>query len=266
VNARSALFDVYGDHLRSRGGAAPVAALVAMLAPLGISAPAVRTAISRMVRQGWLTPIKLDGGAGYALSDRAERRLADAARRIYRTQTEEWDGRWHLLVVERIAERTARERLRSALTYLGYAALREDTWVSPRASSELDSLLEAEAVSCRRFFARHDGDDADLAATAWDVHGLGRSYEQWLADAAALVATVGAEPPDRDAFVVRSRLVHEWRKFLFKDPGLPQELLPQIWPGQTAAAFFDSSADRLLPGARRYVDACLQASDMPMRV
>jgi phenylacetic acid degradation operon negative regulatory protein len=219
-----------------------------------------------MVRQGWLTPIKLDGGAGYALSDRAERRLADAARRIYRTQTEEWDGRWHLLVVERIAERTARERLRSALTYLGYAALREDTWVSPRASSELDSLLEAEAVSCRCFFARHDGDDAHLAATAWDVHGLGRSYEQWLADAAALVATVGAEPPDRDAFVVRSRLVHEWRKFLFKDPGLPQELLPQIWPGQTAAAFFDSSADRLLPGARRYVDACLQASDMPMRV
>jgi phenylacetic acid degradation operon negative regulatory protein len=132
--------------------------------------------------------------------------------------------------------------------------------VSPRASSELDSLLEAEAVSCRRFFARHDGDDADLAATAWDVHGLGRSYEQWLADAAALVATVGAEPPDQDAFVVRSRLVHEWRKFLFKDPGLPQELLPQIWPGQTAAAFFDSSADRLLPGARRYVDACLQVT------
>ena len=45
MNARSALFDVYGDHLRSRGGAAPVASLVAMLAPLGISAPAVRTAL-----------------------------------------------------------------------------------------------------------------------------------------------------------------------------------------------------------------------------
>ena len=243
-----------------------MASLVTMLAPLGISAPAVRTAISRMVRQGWLTPIRLDGGAGYALSDRAERRLADAARRIYRTQPEEWDGHWHLLVVERIAERTARERLRSALSYLGYAALREDTWVSPRASSELDSLLEAEAVSCRRFFARHDGDDADLAATAWDVHGLGRSYEQWLAGAAALVETVGVEPPDQDVFVVRSRLVHEWRKFLFKDPGLPQELLPQVWPGQIAAAFFDSSADRLLPGARRYVDACLQMTDAPMKV
>ncbi|MFC7647845.1 hypothetical protein ACFQX6_50660 [Streptosporangium lutulentum] len=54
MNARAALFDLYGDHLRSRGGRASVAALVRLLAPLGIAAPAVRTAVSRMVRQGWL--------------------------------------------------------------------------------------------------------------------------------------------------------------------------------------------------------------------
>ena len=56
MNARSALFDLYGDHLRSRGGRARVASLVALLAPLGIAAPAVRTAVSRMVKQGWLKP------------------------------------------------------------------------------------------------------------------------------------------------------------------------------------------------------------------
>jgi phenylacetic acid degradation operon negative regulatory protein len=52
VHARSALFDLYGDHLRARGDWAPVAALVRLLAPLDVTAPAVRTAISRMVRQG----------------------------------------------------------------------------------------------------------------------------------------------------------------------------------------------------------------------
>ena len=36
MNARSALFDVYGDHLRTRGSAAPIAALVRLLAPLDI--------------------------------------------------------------------------------------------------------------------------------------------------------------------------------------------------------------------------------------
>ncbi|HET6728460.1 MAG TPA: hypothetical protein VFG96_03515, partial [Jiangellaceae bacterium] len=96
MNARSAMFDLYGDHLRSRGGRARVASLVTLLAPLGVSAPAVRTAVSRMVKQGWLTPAKMDGGPGYALTARAERRLQDAATRIYRTGADgAWDGRWH---------------------------------------------------------------------------------------------------------------------------------------------------------------------------
>ena len=63
VNARSALFDLYGDHLLSRGQQAPVAALVRLLAPAAISPPAVRTAVSRMARQGWLVPVRLPGGS-----------------------------------------------------------------------------------------------------------------------------------------------------------------------------------------------------------
>ncbi|HZB33633.1 MAG TPA: PaaX family transcriptional regulator, partial [Streptosporangiaceae bacterium] len=58
MNARSALFDLYGDHLRDRGGRAPIAAVVKMLSALGIAAPAVRTAVSRMVRQDWLEPVR----------------------------------------------------------------------------------------------------------------------------------------------------------------------------------------------------------------
>jgi phenylacetic acid degradation operon negative regulatory protein len=93
VQARSALFDVYGDHLRRRGGAAPVAALIRLLGAVDIAAPAVRTAISRMVRQGWLAPVATADGPGYQLTDRAARRLDDAYTRIYRTGSSTWDGR-----------------------------------------------------------------------------------------------------------------------------------------------------------------------------
>src|SRR5258705_2839442 len=65
MQARSALFDLYGDHLRPRGGRAPVAALVRLLSPLAIAAPAVRTALSRIVRQGWLNPIRSNGGGAH---------------------------------------------------------------------------------------------------------------------------------------------------------------------------------------------------------
>jgi phenylacetic acid degradation operon negative regulatory protein len=108
VHARSALFDVYGDHLRRRGGLAPVAALARLLAPLGVSVPAVRTAVSRMVRQGWLEPVLLPDGAGYQLTSRAERRLDAAHARIYRTPSTGWDGQWHLASVDRPVGRAAR--------------------------------------------------------------------------------------------------------------------------------------------------------------
>ncbi|MBA3232411.1 MAG: PaaX family transcriptional regulator [Propionibacteriales bacterium] len=263
MNARSALFDVYGDHLRLRGSQAPVAALVKMMAPLDITAPALRTAVSRMVRQRWLEPVRLPDGPGYRLTPRAERRLADAAARIYRRGIADWDGRWHLLVLDRVPSRTARQRVRTGLGYLGYAALHDDTWVSPRASTEVEPLLAAEGVYSRRFLAAFDGVPEVLTSGAWDLDGLRDAYVCWLQDAKQLVAAVPELPGDEGAFVARSRLVHEWRKFLFRDPLLPDELLPADWPGHEAAAFFDAEAARLLPGAGRYVDACLRPKGDP---
>lgn len=261
VHARSALFDLFGDHLRSRGGRAPVAALVQVLAPLGVTAPAVRTAISRMVRQGWLEPVQVGGGRGYALTERARHRLDDAAARIYRTREQGWKGGWDLLVVTSPPSRPARVRIRSALEFLGYAPLGDGTWISPFPSPEVEGVLSSEGGAVLRFEA-FDGDPVVLAGRAWDLDALGRSYAAWHAEARRLVeASAQSLAPgpgnDERAFVVRSHLVHEWRKFLFRDPGLPVELLPPEWPGHAAARFFAEEAARLLPAASRFVDHCL---------
>ncbi|MDQ1669026.1 MAG: phenylacetic acid degradation operon negative regulatory protein [Actinomycetota bacterium] len=257
MNARSALFDLYGDHLRARGGAAPVAALVRLLAPLGVAAPAVRTAVSRMVRQGWLAPVRLAGGPGYTLTPRAVRRLDDAATRIYRTRLEGWNGTWHLIITTLPGERSRRDRLRAGLTFLGYAQLDDATWIGPRWSEEVDLLLETESVRAERFLARHDGDSLGLVRRAWDLEGLSRAYARWLAEAENMVAGTLDAPTDEQSFAARSQLVHEWRKFLFLDPGLPQELLPEQWTGGRAADFFDAENTRLLPASTRFVDHCL---------
>lgn len=260
MNARSALFDLYGDHLRSRGGSAPVASLVTLMAPLGITAPAVRTAISRMVKQGWLQPVRLAGAAGYSLTPRAEHRLDNAAARIYRTTSnDEWDGYWHLIIPDRPNDRAARERLRSGLAYLGYAPLGDGTWLAARPSPELGALLQSEHITAEGFLARHQDDDAALIRRAWDLGAVGRSYRRWLAEAEKLVESLPSAPADEEVFAVRSRLVHEWRKFLFTDPGLPRALLPTDWPGDEAAAYFDAEASRLLPASARFVDVCIAA-------
>lgn len=261
VHARSALFDLYGDHLLGRGGTAPVAALIRLLDPLGIRAPAVRTAISRMVAQGWLEPVE-DGtpsAPGYRVTDRARVRLDRAATRIYRTGGDAWDGVWHVRVLGPIADRSRRERVRSQLRFLGMAPVTDSTWVSPHPSVEVDQLLHDEKIDAVGLSTSDIGPVARLLE-AFGVDELSGSYAEWLAGATDLVAAAGTpgEPTDDvTAYVVRCELLHSWRKFLFTDPGLPSSLLPPDWPGRRAAAFFDEHALRLLPAATRFIDHCL---------
>jgi phenylacetic acid degradation operon negative regulatory protein len=260
MHARSALFDVYGDHLRTRDNRAPVASLVRLLEPVGIAAPAVRTAISRMVVQGWLESVTLPQGRGYAATDQAIRRLDEAAERVYRTREQTWDDRWQLLVLDPVRDRSTRVRVRGALGWMGYAELGDGVWVSPWPQPGLDALLAREQVTATRAVAA-EVDPPEAPVSCWDLAQLGQEYAAWLDE-------VRAEPPahapwsddpdpDRRDFAQRFHLVHEWRMFLFRDPGLPDVLLPADWPGRKAAAHFSAEAGRLKPGADRYVDRCL---------
>jgi phenylacetic acid degradation operon negative regulatory protein len=261
MQARSALFDLYGDYLRPRGGRAPVSALVRLLSPLGIAAPAVRTAVSRMVRQGWLHPQRLSSGPGYLLTPKAARRLDDAAARIYRTSRMAWDGRFDLIVLEAPTTRRERQRLGANLAYLGYGMLDERTWVATRTGEDVDNLLAESEIQYERFTAAHTGGMSGamgVVRRAWDLVAIAEAYERFVDEQRLLLAAVTARSPDEQAYAARFRLVHAWRTFLFRDPQLPPALLPENWAGSSAASFFDRHAGRLRPAADRYVDHCLE--------
>jgi phenylacetic acid degradation operon negative regulatory protein len=258
MQARSALFDLYGDHLRPRGGRAPVAALVRLLAPVGIAAPAVRTAISRMVRQGWLLPVRARDGAGYQLSIKAVQRLDEAAARIYRTRRATWDGQFDLVVLTLPQRRSVRSRISGTLSYLGYGSLDPSTWVAPRPAEQVDLLLKEAGVPYERFSASHTAGTTGAAALvgrAWDLDALDLAYREFVAEQRSALAAAGDD--DESAYAARFHLVHAWRGFLFRDPHLPPDLLPEPWSGTAAARFFDHHEARLRPAADRFVTRCL---------
>ncbi|MBB5910231.1 PaaX family transcriptional regulator [Actinoalloteichus hymeniacidonis] len=256
MRARSALFDLFGGHLRARGGLAPIAALVRLLEPLGFTSPAVRTAVSRTVRQGWLEPVRLPGGPGYRLTSKAERRLDEAAARIYRTRPDDWDGRWHIVVLEELPARESRDRLTSSLRLLGYGELGPVTWVAPRPANELTDVLAVESTRAHSFLGTHQGDDGELARRAWNLDALAEDYLAFIQAWEGRITTVN-EADDAASFAASLELLHAWRGFLFRDPGLPGTVLPQEWGGDLAAEFFDRHTARLAPAADRFVGSCL---------
>jgi phenylacetic acid degradation operon negative regulatory protein len=261
MHARSALFDVYGDHLVAHGHAAAVADLVRLLAPLGIAPPAVRTAISRMVAQGWLVPANVDGARGYAATPQAVRRLEESANRIYQRQPRSWDGSWQLVFVGPYADRTTRAAVLRDLPFLGYAELADRVWVSPFARAELDATLHRVGASAATAVAE-DFEPADAPVRAWDLTALAAAYTDWMREAADMVETdlAAHDDPEEAAYAARFRLVHEWRKFLFTDPGLPPQLLPPDWPGHRASAYFQAEGERLRPAADTFVGRTLHTS------
>jgi phenylacetic acid degradation operon negative regulatory protein len=118
-------------------------------------------------------------------------------------------------------------------------------------------------VRFERFTACHSagvGGAVALVRRAWNLAEIGAAYQEFVRVLTPRVAAIDAQSDDEEAYAARFALVHAWRTFLFRDPQLPQELLPKQWPGNAAAQFFDSHAARLRPAADRFVDRCLELS------
>ena len=106
--------------------------------------------------------------------------------------------------------------------------------------------------------------DREFASRCWDLDSLGIAYRDLSERIYARMADYeSSKLSDRDAFIERMRLVHEYRMFPYRDPDLPLELLPNEWPGVRAHAAF-SQAHRALRDAaeRHYLDTVTGKRDV----
>jgi phenylacetic acid degradation operon negative regulatory protein len=261
------LFTVYGDSIRPHGGEIGLGSLIRLMAPLGFSPRAVRAAMSRMARQGWLQIRRVGRRAYYSLTPRGAWRVEEGVRRVYRLAPEPWDGRWRLLTYA-ISEgrRPVRDRLRRELAWLGLGPLSRSTWLTPRDLTDRLSELAAshglrEGVAI--FEGAHLGPERDrsLVERCWDLEAVASRYRVFIAAARrrTVVLRRGLRRraiSDAACFAEKITLVHEYRKFLFVDPGLPASLLPPAWPGWEAARVFRDVYQMLDgPAARFFADA-----------
>jgi len=246
--ARSALLTVLGEYVLPAAGDPPGAwqeTLITALGALGYKTHAARQALARSVAAGWLATERHGRRSRAHLTAETAEMLRSGAERIYAFGAPwAWDERW-LLVVLRVPEdrREVRHQMRSRLAWAGFGSLGGGLWISPHVERErelADVAGPASAAELLSFRAELGalGDPAKVVAEAWDLDAVAEGYR-------AFVARFGRLRPAGPEAVFRAQtlLVHEWRRFPFLDPDLPDGMLPARWPrGRAHDLFHDRHA------------------------
>ncbi|MEU5692087.1 PaaX family transcriptional regulator C-terminal domain-containing protein [Actinosynnema sp. NPDC020468] len=257
---RQFIVTLYGLFSRARGGWLSVASLVRMLGELDIDEPAVRSSISRLKRRDVLLAQRREGSAGYALSPSGLAILDEGDHRIFRRKRATLADGW-LLAVFSVpeSERHRRHLLRTQLSRLGFGTAAPGVWIAPAHLHEPTAeLLRSQDLHGYADLFRADhlafGDLAGKVRQWWDLEQLEALYSAFLTEHGPVLERWRRKRSvdQRLAFADYVRLLTDWRRLPYLDPGLPEELLPPEWIGIRAADLFFSLQDRLEGDARAH--------------
>jgi phenylacetic acid degradation operon negative regulatory protein len=248
--AKSLVMTIFGDAIVPHGGRLWLGSLIELVAPLGAADRLVRTSVFRLVQEGWLVASREGRRSSYALAPAARPRFERANHRIYAPPGVDWDGQWTLLMAPNGSlDAALRAAVRKELEWEGFAMLAPGVLAHPAADpagvAEVLQRLDAagRVFVCRATELAGVGARplAELVREGWDLSGVTAAYERFIADFTPLLdalqpAALGkaAAPAPQQAFMMRSLLVHAYRRVQLHDPMLPLALLPQPWPGSAA--------------------------------
>jgi len=265
----SLLITIFGDAIAPRGGAVTLGSLIRLAAPFGLTERLVRTSVARLARDGWLAAQRSGRRSEYRLTRGGGERFAEATQRIYGESPREWDGRWTLLVLP--SSRQRRAQLRESLGWLGFGQLSPSLLAHPgctpgQARRWLRGVRGAEAALLLHGISTDLGNDRRLATRGWDLKHLARRYRRFVAGFAPVESLLGpgATIPADTAFLVRTLLIHEYRKIHLRDPLLPPALLPSNWIGASAYEVCRRLYARVFPAAESYLSASAHQLHRPL--
>lgn len=223
--------ELFGLLLTVRSATAPQ--LIALAAPLGISASNVKSHLSRLVAEG---VVRRDGKvrrAVYSLTEKQDSVVEGIAERLNEEQLAPWDGSWLSLAMRMPTARSEREALRSSLWFDGFRPWGKEVWLRPAwpipwALTKADRYAERGGWCVRGASVgtiRIDGVRALYALERLDREAQGV--------ASAIERKIRSLKGDADVFAVRHRLTAQVVDVVARDPRLPREIWRDL-QGMTA--------------------------------
>jgi len=258
VRAQSLIVTIFGDTVSQHGGSLWLGSLIETLAMFGIGERLTRTSVYRLVQDDWLEVDRVGRRSYYQLASHGQREYERAAQRIYSAGPPRWDGKWTLAVLHDVPV-GARESLRMSLLWNGFGQLAPGVFAHPSGDSRAARDLVGEMDLTSHVLIMKAAIDAQAPALTrlvhdkWELPDLANRYRRFVSDFVPIDELLPRAADDALAFFVRTLIVHEYRRVLLHDPDLPDELLPEGWPGRDAAALMRSMYRRVAERAADYI-------------
>lgn len=235
-----------GDAVVPRGERAALADIQAVMERLGVEAGAVRTAMSRLAADGWVKREREGRLSFYHLATAGRHAFDEATRRIYAEGPPSWDGSWTVLIAP------------AALPAAQAAKLLDDGFVrlGGQVLMKPGRLADTQA-GAGMLVINGPGSDMPAGLTAlWNLDDLGGGYERFISNWSTMAQRLGGGErlAPLDAMAARTLLIHDWRRLVLRDPGLPASLLPANWPGERARMVVRRVYAPLVPGSETWLD------------
>jgi phenylacetic acid degradation operon negative regulatory protein len=245
----SIVITVFGDAIVPRGGSVWLGTLLEFFESLDIESGVVRTAMSRLAADGWLTREKVGRNSYYRLADKGRQIFEAATRHIYDPPPSDWTGRFELLLIGNGEDRDAS---REALKNAGFGSPVPGVWVAPSGVPIPDEASRA----IRLEVSAEDDSGRRLLAESWPLDRTADAYLKFMKTFEPLRSFIERREKlsDADAFTARILLIHHYRRVVLRDPLLPVALLPGEWPGRAARALCGEIYRRLLPASEQWLD------------
>lgn len=272
VKCAPTLVTIIGDSILPRDNKIWMSALIEMAELFHMDSRAVRTSVYRLAKDNWLNAHKQGRKSYYKLTPISTKRFMAVDEHLYNVpllHTVKW---CRVLLLDR--KHKNKDKLQQELQWLGFGTLAGGTYIHPNGNSAVVVNL-VKLLNMQDCVIVTTGEESSVATAkalrkmgqvCWNLPELEKRSKNFIKTFSPLHQMLqgGETTPPEQAFIIRTIVVHEYRRMMVHYPILPQKLLPADWAWLDAYSLCAHIYKRVLTESETYLDSISNSLPIPM--